>query len=294
VLDKLPEGILLAARDTLRDVGTGLSTEQEMDRHSLLDVVQAGCKRLQEALRSLEEYGKLYGEEGARKLEAMRYRSYTLERALVLGSAARARLADARLYVLVTGALCARSLEWTVRDAAEGGAQVFQLREKTLNDRDLLERARQMRRWTREAGVLFILNDRPDLARLADADGVHLGQDDLPVKEACRILGPDALVGVSTHNLEQLRQAVLDGASYVGVGPTFPSETKEFGDLAGLDYVRQALAETSLPAFAIGGIRLANVESVVAVGAKRVAVSQAICQAESPQALAAALRRVLG
>src|SRR5439155_15936065 len=101
------------------------------------------------------------------------------------------------------------------------------------------ERARQVRRWTQQAGVLFIMNDRPDIARLVEADGVHLGQDELPVKEACRILGPDALIGVSTHNLVQLRQAILDGASYVGVGPTFPSETKQFEAYAGLQFVRQ-------------------------------------------------------
>src|SRR5207248_6725982 len=101
-------------------------------------------------------------------------------------------------------------------------------RQKELSDRELLERAREIRRWTREAGALFIVNDRPDIARLVEADGVHLGQDDLPVKEARRILGPDALIGVSTHDIEQLRQAVLDGASYIGVGPTFPSDTKDF------------------------------------------------------------------
>src|SRR5436309_3943721 len=108
---------------------------------------------------------------------------------------------------------------------------MIQLREKKLDDRTLLERARQVRHWTREAGVLFIVNDRPDLARLVEADGVHLGQDDLPVREARRVLGPDALVGISTHDVAQLRQAVLDGATYVGVGPVFPSATKDFASL---------------------------------------------------------------
>src|SRR5207248_117972 len=140
----------------------------------------------------------------------------------------------ARLYVLLSGETCAAALDWTIAEAAAGGAHVIQLREKGLRDRELLARARQVRRWTRQAGVLFILNDRPDLARLCEADGVHLGQDDLPVKEARRVLGPDALVGVSTHTIEQVRQAVLNGASYIGVGPCFPSRTKTFEDLAGL------------------------------------------------------------
>ena len=153
--------------------------------------------------------------------------------------------------------------------------------------------AHDVRRWTRKAGALFIVNDRPDVARLVEADGVHLGQDDLPVKEVRRIVGPDALIGVSTHDLAQLRQAVLDGASYVGVGPTFPSGTKDFAELAGLDYVRQAAAETSLPAFVLGGVSVQTIGAAAAAGARRVAVSQAICAADDPRAVAAGLLRVL-
>ncbi len=292
-LGDLPAGLLLEARDTLGDLGTAISTPQESQRLSLSAVVEANLKRLQEALRSLEEYGKVRSAELGRALEALRYRSYTLERALALGAEARARLAHVRLYVLVSGASCTHSLERTIREAAAGGAQAFQLREKGLDDRALLERARQVRRWTRDAGVLFVMNDRPDIARLAEADGVHVGQDELPVKEVRRIVGPEALIGVSTHDLNQLRRAVLDGASYVGVGPTFPSGTKEFAEFAGLEFVRAAMAETSLPAFGIGGIKLANLRDVVAAGARRVAVSGSICQAEDPRAVAVAMRQIL-
>ena len=108
--------------------------------------------------------------------------------------------------------------------------------------------------------------------------------------EARRILGPNALIGVSTHDIEQVRQAVLDGASYLGVGPTFPSRTKQFGELAGLDFVRAAAAETTLPAFAIGGVNLDTVGAAAAAGARRAAVSEAICRAADPRAAAAALR----
>ena len=226
-------------------------------------------------------------------MEQIRYRTYTLERAAGLGAAAQERLADVRLCVLLTAAHCTGSPEWTVREAAAGGAGMIQLREKDLSDRELLERAREVRRWTREAGVLFIVNDRPDIARLVEADGVHLGQDDLPVKEARRILGPDALIGVSTHNIEQLRQAVLDGASYLGVGPTFPSRTKQFGELAGLEFVRAASAETALPAFVIGGVNLDTVGDAAAAGARRAAVSEAVCRAADPRAAAAGLVRAL-
>jgi thiamine-phosphate pyrophosphorylase len=288
----LPATLLLEARDTPHDVGTSISTAEEWDRPSIGAVAQANAKRLQEALRSLEEFGKIANIEFAQQIEKLRYASYTLERALVLGGGARERLADVQLCVLVTESLCRASLVGTVKEAILGGAQMIQLREKNLDDRALLARARDIRKLTQASGVLFIVNDRPDIARLVEADGVHLGQDDLPVQEARRVLGPEALIGVSTHNLEQVRQAILDGANYVGVGPTFPSQTKEFDALAGLEFVQQAMAETSLPAFAIGGIDVNNIAKVRAAGARRVAVSHAVCAAEDPRYVARRLRNV--
>jgi thiamine-phosphate pyrophosphorylase len=292
-LATLPPALLLESRDTLGDVGTAISTPQEQERAAPADVARANLKRLQEALRSLEEFGKIYGADLGRALEQMRYRAYTLERALLLGAEARERLSAAWLYVLVTGSLCTLGLERTVRAAADGGADVIQLREKHLRDRELLQRAYQVRQWTRQAGVLFIVNDRPDIARLVEADGVHLGQDELPVREARRVLGPGTLVGVSTHDVEQVRRAVLEGASYIGVGPTFRSGTKEFADFAGLEFVRRAVAETTLPAFVIGGVHLGNVGEVLAAGGRRVAVCQAVCCSEAPEAVAAELRAML-
>jgi thiamine-phosphate pyrophosphorylase len=127
-----------------------------------------------------------------------------------------------------------------------------------------------------------------------EADGVHVGQEELSVKDVRRIAGPAMLIGVSTHSIEQARQAVLAGASYIGVGPVFASATKEFTDLPGLDFVRQVAAQISLPAFAIGGITPANVDQVKQAGLRRVAVGHAICQAQEPRQVAGALRRALG
>lgn len=292
-LEQLPPHLLLEARDTPGDVGAAISTAREHERSALPSVVEANAKRLQEALRSLEEYGKVLNPKLGRAIEAIRYRAYTLEKALVLGRGARERLAQARLYLLVTDAQCRFSLPGTIKEAAAGGVQIVQLREKHLEDRALLERAREVRRLTREAGVLFIMNDRPDLALLSQADGVHLGQQDMSVREARRILGPDAIIGLSTHNLDQVRQAVRDGVGYLGIGPAFPSKTKTFAELPGLEFVRQALAETSLPAFVIGGVNLENLPQVIAAGGRRLAVSQAICQAEDPRRTAAAFRALL-
>lgn len=289
----LPPRLLLHSRDTPGDVGTAISTAREFERATPRQVAAVNFKRLQESLRSLEEYGKLDDPRFAREVEQIRYAAYTLERAVIAGADSRERLAAARVYVLLTGSQCVGTLDWTIAEAAAGGASVFQLREKDLPDGELIARAKQVRAWTRKAGVLFIVNDRPDIARLAEADGVHLGQDDLSVADARRILGPEAFIGVSTHTPAQVRQAVLDGADYLGVGPTFPSRTKSFDQFAGLEFVRAAFAVTTLPAFALGGITPENVVAVAAAGANRVAVSAAIAQADDPRAVARQLFAVL-
>ena len=288
--ERLPKGLLLAARDTPHDVGTAVGTPREYARTTPAEVATVNLKRLQESFRSAEEFGKVIDAGFAAAVEAIRYEAYTLERELIRGGDARAKLADAKLYVLLSGAGCKLALDYTIEQAALGGADVIQLREKGLSDRELIERAAKVRAWTRKAGVLFVLNDRPDVARLVDADGVHLGQDDLPVSAARHIVGPDVLIGVSTHNLQQVRQAIRDGADYLGVGPTFPSGTKSFDTLAGLAFVREAFAETTLPAFALGGIGLANVGDVAAAGANRIAVSGAIANSDDPRSAAVALR----
>lgn len=292
-LADLPAWVLLQGRDTPGDVGVAITTPSEQRRASLRGVVQANLKRLQEALRSLEEFAKVRYPTAAGELEKLRYAAYSVERALLLGEAATERLAGVRLCALLTGAACQLPLRATVVALAEGGVDMIQLREKELGARAFLERAREVRAWTRAAGVLFIVNDRPDIARAVEADGVHVGQDDLPVRAARQIVGPDALVGVSTHNLEQVRQAVLDGASYLGVGPTFPSTTKQFDQLAGLEFVRSALAETRLPCFVIGGINLRTLPEAVAAGATRIAVSHALTGTDSPAATARALLHLL-
>jgi thiamine-phosphate pyrophosphorylase len=289
----LPAEALLRSRDTQSDVGTAISTIPETVRQSPAEIAWAAFKRAQEAVRSLEEFAKLFSPVAASRLEQLRYQLYTLEKGLALTELNRRELADRRLYLLATEALCPHGLGPAVRAALAGGVSVVQLREKEISERRLLDMARRVRVWTREAGALFIMNDRADLAVAADADGVHIGQDELPVKEAREIVGPRRLVGVSTHTSEQARQAVLDGADYLGVGPVFQSTTKSFDSLAGLEFVRQVAAEVSLPWFAIGGINAENVESVIEAGAKRIAVSNAILGADDPAVAARKLGVVL-
>lgn len=298
VLTVLPERDRLAARDTLGDVGTSIGTPAEYERGTTLDVVRASFKRVQEALRTLEEYGKLVPLPNdapalPQRLEQLRYRIYTAEKAVLRTASGRNDLEQCHLYLLVTAAACAAGFEMTVRNALAAGVRIIQLREKSLPDRDLVSQARFLRLLTAEAGALLIINDRPDIAVLANADGVHVGQDELAVRDARHIVGPDRLIGVSTHSIEQARQAVLDGADYLGVGPTFPSGTKSFEQFAGLEFVRQVASEISLPWFAIGGIDESNLESTLAAGATRIAVSGVICRATDVAATTASLQRRL-
>jgi thiamine-phosphate pyrophosphorylase len=272
----------LAARETQADVGTTLSTPTEERRGAAADVLAANFARLQEGLRSLEEFGKLTNIETAAQFKGLRYRSYTLERAVQITRSSIERLAAARLYVLVDGRSSLEDFERLARSLIAAGADVLQLRDKQIDDRRLLQRARLLRELTLGTGTLFIVNDRPDLAALSRADGVHVGQDELSVKDARAIVGPEALVGVSTHSVEQARRAVLDGANYIGVGPVFPSGTKQFAEFPGLALVRAVAAEIRLPAFAIGGITRANLDQVLASGATRVAISGAIAAAGDP------------
>jgi thiamine-phosphate pyrophosphorylase len=195
--------------------------------------------------------------------------------------------------VLVNGRSSLSEFRQLVEQLIQGGVDVLQLRDKAIPDRELLERAHALREMTRRHHVLFIMNDRADLAALAHADGVHLGQSEIAVKDARVIVGLQALVGVSTHNIEQARQAVLDGANYLGCGPTFPSATKEFAEFPGLQFLRQVNQEIRLPAFAIGGIGPANVEQVCATGFSRVAVSHSVVNAADPAQTARRLRATL-
>lgn len=275
---------LIACRDTLQDVGTSISTTSEFERQSADHLLRANLKRVQEAARTLEEFGKLISAEAAALFKQMRYSLYTLEKSVVTAVASQQRLEDCQLYLLATEALCHHGSGPAIREALAAGVGIVQIREKEMSDRRLLEHGKHVREWTRATGAILIMNDRPDLALAIDADGVHVGQDELPVREVRKIIGPKKLIGVSTHTIEQARQAVLDGADYLGVGPTFPTTTKNFKEeeYAGLNFVKQVAAEISLPWFAIGGINEDNLDQVIQAGAKRVAVSSSICSHPEP------------
>ncbi len=266
------------ARDTQQDVGTTITTSSESKRIDTHGVCIASLERTKQSLRSLEEYGKIILPRRASRFESLRYQLYTLEKALTITVESTARLGGVTLCALIDGQASEEDFTALVEKLLGAGVGMIQLRDKQLDDRELLDRAKLLKSLTTrdsQLGTLTIINDRADIAAAAGADGVHLGQEDLSVKDARAILGPRKLIGVSTHSLEQARQAVLDGANYLGAGPTFPSTTKSFDKFPGLDYLREVAREISLPTFAIGGINVDNLPQVLGTGITRVAVSSA-------------------
>ena len=283
----------LLARDTPGDVGTQIKTPQELVRESLADVVIAAGKRLSESLRVLEELAKATHPTVARDLERLRYEGYAVEKTLTTIVRQSGRCADVRLYVLLTEELCRGPWVETLDAVLAGGAQCVQLREKRLEDRELLRRAEILVEKCSAAGALAIVNDRPDIALVARAHGVHLGQTDLPCAAVRRLVGHDMIVGVSTENLAQACAAVRDGATYVGVGPMFPTTTKEKPRLAGPAYAREAIAALPLPCVAIGGITALNVGQLTAEGVRCIAVCAAVISDADPAGRCRELRRQL-
>ena len=269
---------LRLARDTPGDPGTALSHPNEEQRHSIEQLLQVNLCRVAEALRSLEEYGKLYDPQMGATFKKMRYQVYTLEMRL-LAAPRHQQLQNALLYLVTSPS---EQLFATVEAALQGGLPLVQYRHKTAEDPVRLGEAQKLCDLCHLYGAMFIVNDRVDLALAVDADGVHLGQQDIPIALARQILGPQRIIGRSTTNSQEMEQAIAQGADYIGVGPVYETPTKAGKAAAGLEYVRYAAQHASVPWFAIGGIDHQNVSDVVAAGARRVAVVRAIMHSEQP------------
>jgi len=164
--------------------------------------------------------------------------------------------------------------------AIDSGVSFIQLRDKRSNDRDLLDKAKALARLTKDNNCVFIVNDRADIALASGADGVHIGQEDLPISHARTILGDDRIIGISTHDIDQAVTAQAEGADYIGVGPVFRTSTKPGLEAIGLDIVRRVAEEIDIPAFFIGGINATNVEEISARGGKRIAVASAVLKSD--------------
>ncbi len=294
------------ARNTPDDPATGLSHANESHRADVQAVLRANMGRLQEALRVLEEYGKVVDPSMGEAMKQMRYQVYTLESQLLvhdlsnIGQMRRQKLQAASLY-LVT--MPVDNIVAVVESALQGGVQIVQHRQKDGEDNMRLAIAQQLCEICHKYDALFIINDRVDIAIAVGADGIHVGQTDLPVSAVRQILnmnGGDAsqyIIGQSTTNPQELEIALNNQVDYVGVGPVHATPTKPNKAASGHEYVKYAAEHLDkthdMPWFAIGGLDEHNLREAIAAGAKRVAVVRAIMQAEHPDRIAKQMRSVL-
>ena len=215
-----------------------------------------------------------------------------------LGAERRARLALARLYLVCpptqeTSAGAGHDLPGLLRSAVAGGVDIVQLREKHLGDEELVSVANAAQALCKRLGILLIVNDRPLVAAEAGADGVHVGQDDMAVSEVRELVGPDMLIGLSTHTREQIDAQDVRQADYIGVGPVHETPTKPGRPAVGTELVRYAAAHARVPFFAIGGLDARNLGATIEAGARRAVVLRAIAGADDPERAARALRDLL-
>ena len=290
---------LLAERDTEGDLGASPERFRPAGRASSEDVAASAFKRAEEALRSLAEFSKLAGATGAEVsagFERERYALYELEKRALVSHAARRKVERVRLCVVLASEDASMPLADAARAALAGGAGMLQLQRGQLPDAQFLKLAREIGRLAAAGGALSVVSGRPDLARLADADGVYLKPGDLPVAEARRVLGPAGVVGCSALSVDEARAAERDGATYVVYGPVFTSPGDGPDEGGGLDLVREMSAPDSgpgIPCFAFGGIDAKNLDEVIEAGARRVAVSAAVIGSDDPARAARELREKL-
>lgn len=269
------------ARHTAADVGTTLTHPQETQREDIRALLQANFCRIQEALRVLEEYGKLVDGHFAAAMKQLRYHIYQLESELC-HHPRQQKLNQAYLYLITSPGADVLTI---VEAALKAGLTLVQYRDKEQTDGRRYEMAQKLCDLCHQYQALFIVNDRVDLALAVDADGVHLGQQDMPLAVARKLLGKQRIIGCSTTNPQELERAMSGGADYVGAGPVYATPTKPGKPPAGWDYLAYVARTWHKPWFAIGGIDLSNCDQVLAAGAQRIAVVRAIMEAENPGAV---------
>lgn len=297
-LSKLDTFALLCSRDTAGDVGRELKVEGQIRRQTIEDCFTAAAKRASEALRTLAESVQTINPEIAAVMEKLRFEIYALEKDAVLASYAKTKFEKVRLYVLIN--VGPHTPDTDVVNlagiCAENGADCLQLRAKNLTDARLLILAESFAAVCRQNSVVSIINDRTDIAILAGADGVHLGQNEIPVHKARQLARTPLIIGVSTHNTDELNKAIADGCDYVGLGPAFASTTKPHIPAAGLGYIKQALPlleQAGIFHTAIGGITPDNLMLLQQAGVKTIAVCQAIADADNPGLICKVLKNKL-
>ncbi|NOX34615.1 MAG: thiamine phosphate synthase [Deltaproteobacteria bacterium] len=287
---------LLFSRDSFHDVGVATSFGESCDaRKNLKDTVLSNFKRVQEAFRTMEEILKTKGEyKAGKKIEALRFCVYSLEPGFL--SLFSRRLPHGIYGILGEKFSLGRSNVEVAGQMVDAGIDIIQYREK-LKDKSLKEmfrECRDIRKITEEAGVPFIINDHAAIALMVGADGIHQGQDDLPVKDL-RKIAPHMMIGCSTHSPCQAGKAVEDGADYIGVGPIFATRTKEdVCDAVGFEYLDHVVKNHDIPFVAIGGIKRHNLGKVVSRGAKTICLVTEIIGAKDIKSRIKEIKQIIG
>lgn len=292
--------LLLASRNAHADVGRETKTDSEALRSGgLADICEAAAQRVQQSLRCLEEVAKFLYPDSSAAIESTRYQAYDLN-AMLLLSLKRdlVFLNQAQLYVLAHCQMPIHAFQERVRDISRAGVGIIQIRDKRLDAKDLIGYTRAAMEVVDSHQTRIIVNDRADIVQCTDAWGLHVGQTDLSVSQSRSLMPASCVLGLSTHDVNQVKDAVASGVDYIGCGPTFPSATKPFDSYAGLEFLKEVSAlipnaNAKLPAFAIGGIDLSNVTQVIDCGFRSVAVSKEVWEAESPATAAESMLKKL-
>lgn len=287
---------LLSSRDSFHDVGRQTSLKENTDsRKDLKDTVLSNFKRVQEAFRSMEEILKTQGQYPAgKKIETLRFTVYSLEPEFL--SLFRRQLPRGIYGILGEKFSLGRTNVEVARQMVDAGIDILQYREKVKDKslKDIYEQCCEIRKITEDAGVPFIVNDYADIALMVGADGIHQGQDDIPVK-ALRQIAPNMMIGCSTHSPEQARRAIEDGADYIGVGPLFSTQTKEdVCESVGLEYLKHVVRTHDIPFVAIGGIKRHNIRDVLLQGARTVCLVTEIIGAENIEKRIKEIKQIFG
>jgi thiamine-phosphate pyrophosphorylase len=292
---------LIARRDVVSDMGQPVSraVNKKQGLKDISGILNANCKRLQEALRVLEEYTKTINPQMAHKISQLRFEAYDIEQKIRFAIEIKNRFMQTQLYAVLPEGLSTKRMIKLSRAVIRGGADVIQLREKDISDRVFLQRARLLRQMTAGADILLVINDRVDMARLAEADGVHLGETDIPIPSGREVIGGLKIIGATTHKLSGAIKAQREGADYISVGVFFSSPTKPYLAPRAFDYLPKIAQQVDIPYVAIGGITIDNLNEVKKVHQRlfdyplKVAVSTGIFNQPNVEAVTRRLKYLL-
>ena len=276
-------------RDVLRDVGASSTASKSPPRTELRHVFAANAARASQSIRSLEECSRVVMPRATTGFEQLRYRIYTLEKAAMTIIKSQKMFADIRLCVLLDVDQPQAEFKTLVGQLLDAGVRMIQLRDKKASTALLCERAEMILQQVRQHAemktgkrCLVLINDRADVAVAVNADGVHLGETDLPVNLARKVCGHEFIIGRTAHSIDEAKQAVREGVDYLGVGPCYPSTTKQFEYFASDAFLRDVSKEIQLPIFGIGGIASDNIDRLIHLGVTRVAIASSITGAADP------------